>query len=477
MGYNQAVIKDLMKAYSTDDLANLDDELNRIGAFDDEATNIPQHPLLEQLIPRMHLGEDMREIIRQEIHKRVKRSFSDHEVFGHHVTIKDVNHRMQELYDIFDHMDDHLLGKDVEEVSAFFSSLLEIVSQLCLQHTDGMIVVRTRLQNFFDPASVSQAVPRELMQEVNLLFSPEEVMALHMRLPDIPDDDPFKQLFTTILDQSYNMIRFNEMSGNLMLLMSNYFLTKLKDKGYENDPKVLECKERHTRSKQAFQKALLDLKVLESTINQHIQTRPVLSEFPKYLRLLLQIKAGLTNPSFLERILQSIRNRCGEYALARKTAAFDFNKLPSYQHELHIRQAVVLTVQKDILSYTMKILGNEFACVKQNLERLIQDMEVLSETLDPSSPKYQEILAKKAELQSRVELSRKKVDVVRSQLSLVDVQYKLVKQTIQQYKEQNSSQLSSADLNVPSKIRTILPKHAAQQSKQQRMVMAKKVRQ
>lgn len=472
---DRSTIKKKIEFPTFDELLDFVDEVSMVGATQEEIEAKLGHPFFHKVLPKLRKGTDLSKIIRDEVNTRVIPVLSKEEL--QEIDDKELlTKRKYELYGILDNIDALTDGQSVEEVVAFFTSMHDIVCLLCIQQTEGVVVAKVRLQDFFDHIDVAQAIPREFTQEASLIFSKDEINALHGKMPDIPDNDPYKPLFSAILDQSYDMVLFNELSGRLLIYMTEYFIQKLKSKGYGTDPKVLEFTERYLRTKDAFFKSLSDLKELESVINQHLENFPVLNDFPKYLRMILQIKAGLMDSHYLPKMLMMIKKRNVEYVKASRTTAFDFNKLPRYQHEIQIKQAIVISLQKETLQYTMKYLEEDLKEAKHDLSRLIDEVEVMSEMMDPNSADFKTMMTRKSKALARVEDSKKELDVVRSQVNLVNVQQTMIKKAIQRYKDREKSMAKEKEIVPVKKIQTATNTGPKRKKIPQRMVMARRLR-
>ncbi|MEW6236372.1 MAG: hypothetical protein AB1656_13375 [Candidatus Omnitrophota bacterium] len=386
-----------------------------------------------------------------------------------------VKEKKKELYRILEELDSESPTKSIKDVAAVFSSLLEIQSQLCLQKTEGVITVRSRLFNFFNPKTCSTGTQQLLRQEIALIFTPEEVRAIRVKLSKLEENDPMQAFFTMIVDQAYDIVQHNEMTGHLLLEMANYFIRKLEIGGYNRTPKVLEFRERQDRSKISLEKAIDELRDLEVVINRHLRDRPILLELPKLIRALIQIKLGLLNPKLAPKIVDQIRGKIGDYSRARSIVAFDFNRLPSFQHGLHLRQSIVLNLQKDVVKYSKEVFNQEFAAIRDDFERFLQQIEDVAQTLDPQSPQFIELMKRKAQIQKKLENHRRKLRVLDNQQSLIDIQHSLVSEAIQRYNKNEAlqkkveEQLQSQIFIDPEKVRQV---DMSEKKRSSRMVMA-----
>ncbi|MDP8245953.1 MAG: hypothetical protein P9L94_17860 [Candidatus Hinthialibacter antarcticus] len=455
-------------------------------AIDDDEDEEPLEDLkekkskhyLEELTATQNVHETVRDLIFKDL------SFDNAEDLdpetGEKVDgLRLVKEKRKELYELLDNIDEQIQGKSIKEVSAVFTSMLDINNQLCLQKTDGVISIRTRLFHFFAPTQSKSNVQPALRQEISLIFSPEEIKSIRSRSTDMDDEDPIKPFFTMILDQAYDVVQYSETTGYLLLEMTNYFLTKLERAGFGDTPKALEFKERKDRAKLSMERSIDDLKHVEALVQGHMRDRPVLLELPKLLRCLIQVKIGLMDRKAIPQILQKIQSRLGDYARARSAVAFDFNRVPGFQHSVRLKQSIILNLHGDMLKYMGEVFEQEFRAVQGELEQMAKDIAAATETMDPNSPEYQEMLKAKARLQQKIEQQRRKMDVVRSQQSLVDVQHNMIGQAIQRYKDQEAihqkvdEQLqnrTSIDTNTPTNITPTKKKKIS------RMVMGSKRR-
>lgn len=388
-----------------------------------------------------------------------------------------VKKRRKELRTLLENLSDEIEGKSAEEVAAVMSSFLNITSQLSLQKTDGVISVRCRLASLFYGANHTGPVPAEMRQEINLIFSPEEVEAIRIRLEVTPDDDPMKPFFNTVLDQAFDVIQYNEMTGMILVEMTRYFLDRLEEHGLDMHPKYVEYKERHDRSMASLAKAIQELRDVQMVINNHMKDHPVLEEFPKALRLLIQVRLGMLPQKMVPELIEIVRNKQGAYARARSVVAFDFNRLPSFQHGVRLRQSAILNLHKDVLKFTGDQLESEFSKVSSEFETLMADIEAASVTLDPNSPEYEEMMRRKELMQKKISEHRRKLDVLKSQERLVDVQHAQVRSAIERYKEQDAIAQKASELQDqakidPSKIREKQSADAGRRKPATRMVTA-----
>lgn len=436
---------------------------------------------IENLMDRINSGQFVQEAVRDVVFNAVKPSFRDPAVLSdltpdgtsREDEAKAIRKKKKEISEILDNLDEELSGKSVKEVTAFFVSLLDIQGQLCLQKTEGVITVRTRLFNFLPSDKFSGSLRDSLRQEISLIFTPEEVRAIRAKLPDMDDDDPLQPFLTSILDQAYDVIQYSEMTGRLLLEMTQYFLNKLRLNGYGDTTQTLDFQERHERSKLSLEKAIDELRIVESVINGHLQRFPVLTELPRLLRALIQVKLGILEVKMVGKLLSQISSKLGEYARARSAVAFDFNRLPSYQHGVRLRQNVILNLHKDVIKYMSELFQHEFRAVKEELDRLTREIEAASETMQQGDPEYEALLKKKAIMLKRLEEQRRKVDIVRSQERLVNVQHKMIGDAIQRYTRNEIVQQKIEEQNQQTKIAEAIKSKEKEIKMPSRMVMTR----
>lgn len=478
------ILGDLVKNLTLDDLKSIENELESAPP-DVREREREKFGIIRRIIEQIEAGGEAREAVRDAVNESVKTAYEDLRFraegpdTGKQLALdaNAVERKKQELYEMLDSLDEHMRGKSVQEVTALFSSLLEFQSQLCMQKTDGVITVKVRLFEFFRLPERTLPHRPELKQEISLIFTPEEVCAVQMRMPEAPEDDPLKPFFTTVLDQAYDAVQFNEMTGHLLLTISQYFIEKLANAGYGEHSLVAGFRQRHERTKMSLEKAVRELRELEALIGNHLRERPILVELPKYLRALIHIKIGLMDERYTHKYLDLTLSKCGEYARARGAVAFDFNRLPALQHALRLKQRNILGLQKDVIQFAGEMFEKEFRAVKSELDRMLEDIEAATAELNPNSPEFQELMERKAGLQRRLEESRRQLDVARCQERLVDVQHSMVNQAIKRYQENEAShrELEEKLKSRPKEKLQIGPRGPAQK-KINRMVMARKMR-
>ncbi len=471
---------DFLKKISLDDLIEMDEELSHIS---DDLTpeERDKFDVIHSILEKVNQGGAIQEAIRDTIFEIVKSTYNDLDCEDLNtqdvISAEDkIESKRKELYEILENLDQYIDGKDVQETTAFFSSLLDIQSQLFVQKTEGVITVKTRLYQFFDISDMDNIRP-ELKQEIPMIFAPEEISAMRKRLPELASNDETQNFFTMVLDQAYDVNNYNEASGHLLLEMTRFFLKKLKEIGLDKHPSVLDFDERHQRSKASFANALEDLREVENIIQKHLEKHPVLLRLPRMLRDLILIKLGLNTQDKPQTILKDIQSVLTDYSRVRNAVIFDFNRLPSYQQGIRIRQSVILNLQKDVLKFSGENMENELKAVQEELNQLLDSIESQSETLNPNSPEYQELLKRKQRLQQDIEIKRKKLNVINSQHRLVDIQHSLISESIKRYQKNEALQEKiEEDLKKQAIKKKIEPKTISPQKTREpnRMVMARR---
>ena len=363
-----------------------------------------------------------------------------------------VEKRRRELRNFLENLADAIQDKTADEAAAEFSSMLNIASQLSLQKTEAVITVHCRLRDFMDGLGDADPHSRDMRQEISLIFSPEETEAIRERAEEIGPDDPLRPFFTTILDQAFDTGQYNEITGAILVEMTRYFLDKLEYHGYDTHTQVADFKARHDRTMNPLAKAIEELRAVQDVLENHIMDHPVLVDFPRALRLLIQIRLGMLPHSMAAELVETVRSKQGEYARARSAVGFDFNRLPSFQHEVHLRQSAILSLHKSVLSFTAKEFQAEFEHAKAELDGLLADIEAASEKLDTRSPEYQRLLKQKERLHKKIAEQRRDMDVLGSQQKFVDIQHSQVQKCLEHFKNQEQSTQDAIDSHHSAKI-------------------------
>ncbi len=441
----------LQKNHSIEELESIYNQITESNEDELDEETREQYPIISDIFNKLETGMDMREIIREAIHYKVKSSYKHQEVFKRREAFEQSEEKKKELYEIFDNLNQHIQGKSIEEVTAFFASLKDIMGQICMQQTSGVIVVKTKLSDFLSLPKTNYSRTSILNQDMFIIFSPEEITAMQMKVVELDENDAHRPLITAILDQAYDTVHFNELSGQLVIMMSKYFIEKLYKAGLKDHIEFIEFSRQFVRNKKAFEKALQDLEDIEQRIEKHLKDRPVLNEFPKFLRALLQIKIGLMDSTYAQKILMSIKLKGPQYLKAKKAVSIDFDRFPEYQHQLILRHSASFSLQKKILAFTFKQFEADFKAVSDELKSLMEDIETASDKLDPNSDEYKSKLLKKANLQRKLEQSRRELDVVRSQIRLVDIQHKMAKKAIKRINERKAA-IEQTEVKAPTKI-------------------------
>lgn len=457
----EKLLKFLNENFNDTDLNSISQDLLHVSKVASEQQLKHRFAMISQIMESLQKGGNVSEFLRTVTHDEIKESFRDTSVFGDNVPDrqKSAQDKQAEIYKILNNLDQHIKDSSMEQAIAVFSSMMEIVGQVCVQKTEGIILVKINLKNFFMmPGDTTSSDPK-FSQEITMTFIPEEVTAIQMRMPSIPENDPIKGYFSSILDQASDVLRFNELSGLLMLILSKYFLEQLTEQGYDDHTIVKDFHERHSRLKIHLNNAINELRDVERIINNHLDKRSILLEYPRYLRELIKIKIGLTKKVYQTKLMKAVKARSNEYHRERAAVMFDFNRLPTHQHNVRVRQSMILKLQQEIIEFLGKHYRDSFAVFQEELKELMQEIQAASSHLEPSSPEFKELLARKAKMQTKVEISRRRMDILNCQRQLVEVQqifmneamerYKKSQQQYQEMEQQLKAQTQKAKVEVP----------------------------
>lgn len=444
----------MLQSIDKEELLELEQDLNEVIDDTDDPELINTVQVVRRIIKRINSGGDFQKAIRDGVHDIVHQNYQDHFVFSkkHLAGIltnqeqESLSEKQNQIYGILDSLQDTVSGNSIKEATHVFTTILDIVSQICTRKSDGIISVKIRLDEFFRLYEGEGRLKPEYKRVVNLHFSPEEVTAMQMRMPEMKKDDPMTRFFTHVLYQAYDIVRFNEMTGNLLIIMSGYFIEKIA----EDDEKLDEFISRNEKVAAALNKAVEDLCDVEDKINAHLKANPILTDFPKYIRALFNQRLGLYSDELPEILVKKIALSKEEYSRIRSTVAFDFDLLPSVQHGIFARQNSVLELQKDVVTHLHEKQEEEIASVKKELDRINQHIETRSKELVEGSPEYNELMNKKRLIEKRIEESRRRMDVLRSQFSLIDLQKTMVNDAI---KRSQAANQTTAKARQPKVIR------------------------
>lgn len=475
----EKLLKFLEENFNDTDLNSISQDLVHVSKMASEEQMQSRYAMIHQIVESLQNGGNVSEFLRNVTHDEIKESFRDESVFGENVPDRQevAQEKQEEIYKMLNSLDKYMKGSSMEQAIAVFSSMMEILGQVCVQKTEGIILIKVNLKNFFMVSGDATAVEPKLDQEITLTFIPEEITAIQMKFPEIPDNDPVKGFFTSVMDQASDVIRFNELSGRLMLILSKYFLEQLSEQGYDDHTMVKDFQERHTRLQLNLFNAINDLRDVEKLINRHLENRTILVDYTRYMRELIKIKIGLTKKVYQNKLLKALKSRSNEYHRERAAVMFDFNRLPTHQHNVRVRQNMVLKLQQELIEFLGSHYRNGFAVFQEELNELLQEIESASSHLEPSSPEFKELLAKKSKLQSKIEESRRRIDILQCQQHLVAVQQILMNEAMERYKKRNQ-QYQEMDEHVKSqtqktKIETPKPEVSVKKTAPNRMVRSK----
>ncbi len=443
------------------------DDDSTAGDLDDDEEECSR---IERLADAQNTRETLRDIIRDEIEaglrEAVGKETDDSSVDKDEHTRK----RREELLKQLNNLSEVLDGKTAREVAATLAAYLDATSQLSLQTSQGVIVVKCRLATFFLPSDYQGSIPQELHKEISLLFTPEEVEAIRSQMEDAEEDHPMRPFLTAVLDQSFDVMQYNEMTGVLLVEMTKHFLEKLRKNGHDKNATYGELKERHVKTVDSLNRALTNLEEVCLKINQHIKDNPVLEEVPKALRLLIHVRLGLLPSKIVPKLLSVVREKNREYAKVRGLVAFDFSQLDSARHGVQLRISAILNLHSDILAFTAKKFEAEFASAMKEFENLTAEIETATEVLDPNSREYLRKLERKALLQERITKHRNELDVIKSQKSFVELQSKQVQTCLERFEKEDGFTQKLQEITSRKRIET--PK---QQKEEGETVKKKKV--
>lgn len=465
----EKLLKFLQENFDDSDLSSINQDLVHVSKIASEEQLKHRYAMIQDIVQSLQKGSNVSEYLRTVTHNEIKESFRDETVFGEEAPDRQLKaeEKQEEIYKILNSLDKYMKDSSMEQAISVFTSMLNIVEQVCVQKTEGVILIKLNLRNFFAvPGDVSAAEPK-LNQEVTMTFIPEEITAIQMRMPEIPDNDPIKAYFSSILDQAADVIRFNELSGRLMLIMSKYFLEQLSEQGYDDHTMVKDFQERHTRVQMQLIKAVNELSDVENLINTHLENRKVLTEYPRYLRELIKIKIGLTKKVYQNKLMKMVRSRSNEYHRERAAVMFDFNRLPTHQHNVRVRQSLVLKLQQDIIEFLGSHYRDGFKVFKDELKELLLEIEVASTKVEPSSNEFKALLQRKAQLQSKIEEARRRMDILGCQKHLVEVQQILMNESMERFKK-SQQQYQEMDQHIKAqaqKVKVETPKPTVEEKK------------
>lgn len=472
----RALVRDIIRSLDTRELKSIERELT--GSEEGEGAGGGRGQkdnlrLVRNIVNRVNAGQEVREVIRDTVYNVIRPPRP-----GAPGGTEGLERKRNEIREILNGIEKRLAGRNLEEASALFASMLDMLGQVCVQKTDGVVAAKIRLNQLFSVDEIRLAPRPEFKNEVTLIFTPEEIEAMRNGMPEMGGDDPLRPFFAAVLDQAYDVVQYNEMTGRLLLVMSRYFIGELEARGYSDHNLVKDFRARQQRAELLIPKAVEELAEAEAVIGAHLRQRPILEELPRYLRLLIKVKLGMIPDSYAPQLIRMVCAKSGEYARARSAVAFDFNRIPLLRHGIHTRHKMVLNLHKDVLNLSYGLREREFYAIKEDLRRMVEDMEASSEAADPSSPDYKDYLRKKADAQARLELSRRQLDVVRCQQDLVEAQSGLIAGALERYRQNRADRerLEEQLRNRPAKKISIIAPRPETQREASRMHMARRAR-
>lgn len=473
-----------IKDFQVEDLQSIAEDLKLLERDAVSSDHKEQYRIIQTIISKIEESGDLRDGIREVIHDIVKDSYDDQKVFDRHEHKRIKPHdnsgkkerKREEIYRILENLPRQIDSKNINEATASFSSMLEIVRQFCSLKSDGIISVRTRLDEIFNIDKRTLRTKPELKQEVVLFFAPEEVEAMRMKLGDMDEKDPTKPLIIMVLDEAYDIVQFNEITGNLLFIMTQYFMDELLSVQGVSRKEIREFEERFERYQDSFEAIVNEMGQHEKVIKNHMFDRPILRELPNYMRALIRIKIGLLNPEHKPKVVAKLKQGINEYGRARNAVALDFNRLPQLHLNLRLRQNSILGLQRDVMDTMDHILEEQYKESKTELESMMKEIETNSKKLNPGSKDFAALLKQKELIQQRLEESRRRIDVLRSQRRMVDVQQAIMNESLRRFQKSNADLVSKTEIKSFHKIDTKKKQSAEKKASTHRMVHVEKNR-
>jgi hypothetical protein len=329
---------------------------------------------------------------------------------------------------------------NTSEALEIFRSLLDIQTQICTRRSENFIPIRIRNSDLL-PRYCHTLYKKEFLQEeICLIFSEDDIQKIKFHSEELDIDDPLNTFYKIVIDQSFDYIQYNEMTGRLLQEMTYYFLKKLKKKGFGKKPEVLDFQHRFFRYESSFDKELEELHFVEQEVDDQYRKFPVLEEIPRMFRGLIQIRIGRLSPRFMKRILSFIDSKMDEYSRARRAVSFDFTRLYSHQYALLTRQRCFLNLLKDILNFFMRISENEFHEVRKKFEEITTEIEKYAENMEPDSAEYKNLMKEKIQFQQKMKEQLRKVENLRKYQKLVQSQNGRIKVVMERIRKKENIQ-------------------------------------
>lgn len=473
-----------IKDFQVEDLQSIADDLKLLEREALSDDHKEQYRIIQTIIKKVEESGDLKDGIREVIHDIVKDSYEDDKVFDKRESkrLKPADNtakkerKREEIYRILESLPRQTDSKNINEATAAFSSMLDIVRQFCSLKSDGIISVRTRLDEIFNIDKKTLRTNPELKQEVVLFFAPEEVEAMRMKLSSMPENDPTKPLIIMVLDEAYDIVQFNEITGNLLFIMTQYFMDELLSVQGVSRKDIREFEERFERYQDSFEAIVKEMGQHEKVIKSHMFDRPILRELPNYMRALIRIKIGLLDSEHKPKVVSKLKTGINEYGRARNAVALDFNRLPQLHLNLRLRQNSILGLQRDVLQSMDDVLEKEYKDSKTELEGMMAEIEANSKKLNPGSKEFAALLKQKELIQQRLEESRRRIDVIRSQRRMVDVQQAIMNDSLRRFQSANADIVSKTEIKSFHKIDTKKKTPKEKKASTHRMVHVEKLK-
>lgn len=348
-----------------------------------------------------------------------------------------VQSKREELHEIMANLDQHLQGKNEQEVAVFFSSLLDIYNQLYQFSSSGVISIKIQPIDYISPPR-DQVPPPIFYTEISMVYTPEEIRSIQRSLDSMDKKHPLYRFFIGILDQSFDLSHFNEVSGYLLLEIANYLIQYIEKKELEDKEAIEDFRRRHERLSKALDKTVKEFLDLEVKINGHITKHPALNLIPNLIRSLILIKVGLVPPNHAPEIIRKIGSHIKTYNQSKRVVAYDFSLLQTMQQELLRKQQNILKLQSDVLNFAAQYSEEGFASFLVEYERIMMEIETKTTQLDPKSDDYRKSLEQKTSLENEYKNRRRELNLLDCQKSLAEVQTTMIESAMSRFNEDGS---------------------------------------
>ncbi len=143
----------------------IENEINKQSGSKGEAQGGTKTEIINRIMKKLDRGEYVQEVMRDvvfwrglkipgmNLYKKMSRRSKARRL---------LKQRKKKLYELLDNMDQHVEGKNMQDVTSMFTSLLDIQNQLCLQKTDGIITVPCPALSLFHPPWIQGLDPTRI---------------------------------------------------------------------------------------------------------------------------------------------------------------------------------------------------------------------------------------------------------------------------------------------------------------------------